>query len=403
MAKVYFVTNQKSKALELFEECIKQLEQKGNLQLLTQAYHGLQTLYRDQKEYQKALFFFDKLVNTNTLMTERKSNVALSHYLAKVEVNIKEMDNMALRKENELSLQEVKSKQQQLFIIVFLALVIFIIVLIFVKSLSKKNRKLRSTIQTLAKTRIELIEAEKMSAMTTLVSGMAHQLNTPVGILITANSVIKDRLFKLNNKISNRTLNQTYLINTLSEIGEAVGLLESNGQKTVNLIQQFKRISAELGDAEISQFLLKPFLKSKLNLIASKYDNIKECHVIGDDISVEHYANVLRRVLEQLVKNTSENAKNEQSDLKVNLVIALSGNQLNLVYSDNGTGIADDIRDKVFDPFFTTKGMQKSMGLGLNIAYNSVLNLMKGNISCIESEEGAKFMLQLPLTIKAAQ
>ncbi len=104
-------------------------------------------------------------------------------------------------------------------------------------------------------------------------------------------------------------------------------------------------------------------------------------------------------MLEQLVKNTAENTTPETSLLSISIHIKVNVDSISLIYRDNG--IADNIRDKIFEPFFTTKGMQKSTGLGLNIAYNSVHHLMQGALCCEPSKTGAKFILQLPLTFKA--
>jgi C4-dicarboxylate-specific signal transduction histidine kinase len=149
-------------------------------------------------------------------------------------------------------------------------------------------------------------------------------------------------------------------------------LSENNCQKMADLITQFRHISAELEGAEVSHFPLKLFLQNKLQLITSQYHNIAKYDVIGDELNIENYESVLFKVLEQLVKNTAENTTPETSLLSISIHIKVNVDSISLIYRDNGSGIADNIRDKIFEPFFTTKGMQKSMGLGLNIAYNSV-------------------------------
>jgi signal transduction histidine kinase len=110
---------------------------------------------------------------------------------------------------------------------------------------------------------------------------------------------------------------------------------------------------------------------------------------------------VLFKVLEKLVKNTAENTASETSLLTISISIKVNDDNISVTYQDNGSGIAENIRDKIFDPFFTTKGIQKSMGLGLNIAYNSVHHLMQGDLCCKPSSKGATFILQLPVTFKA--
>ncbi len=401
LINVYFSLEKYDSAYPLLMQTINTLKNKKNLQLTAQAYELLFSYLKKMKNYQSAVDISDKLHQVYKSFSARKSNIALSHYLAKLEVKTKELENIALRKKNELTQEKVALKQQQLYSILFLSAVFGLITFAFIKSLSSKNKKLKSTIAMLDKTKLELIEAEKISAMATLVSGMAHQLNTPLGIIITANSVIKDRLLDIKGKVEKHTLKQGYLTKTLIEVEQTLSLAETNSQKTAGLIEQFKHISTELGDAEISQTRLKAFIDSKLKVISSQYKNIAYYEVNGDDIAIKNYLHVLFKVLEQLVKNSSESFTNIEQSLALKVTIKKNADRLNIVYRDNGHGISEETRKKIFEPFFTTKGMQGSMGLGLNIAYNSVVHLMQGKLTCVQSAHGAKFIIELPVTIQS--
>ncbi len=401
LVEAYFALEQDQQAYDLLLTSIEQLKVKNQQSLLASAYQMLKRYYQQQQNTLGELSVTEDLLATQLALSGRKFDLALTHYLAKVEINIQAMDNQALRKENELAQQKVDSKQTQLLIIVVMSGLIFLVVISFVRSLKAKNSKLKATINTLDQTRIELIEAEKMSAITTLVSGMAHQLNTPIGIVTTANSVVQEKLNALSARVKARSLNQKSFDQTLVDIDTSLNLSENNCQKAADLIEQFKHISAELEGAEVSRFAVKAFLQKKLQLITSQYPNIQSVEVLGPELNVEQYANVLFKVLEQLVKNTAENAPQSSQALSISVVIESGANGITLTYRDNGSGIADEIRDKVFEPFFTTKGMQQSMGLGLNIAYNSVHHLMQGKLCCEPSSRGAKFTLQLPFTFTA--
>jgi signal transduction histidine kinase len=401
LVKVYFATDQDNKAYPMLMQAIEKLKAKKNLQLLSKAYQSLRGYYLKQQDYVKAVTIGEDLLTAKVTLAKRQFDLSLTHYLTQIDMNIKEMDNQALRKENQLSQQKIESNQQITLIIVVMSSVILIIVLGFLRSLTDNNKKLKATIATLDETRGELIEAEKMSAITTLVSGMAHQLNNPIGIVLTANSAVHDKLEVLGEQVAKRNLNQHTFEKALLDMQKTLALSENNCQKAADLITQFRHISAELEGAEVSQFPLKLFLQNKLQLITSQYHNIAKYEVIGEELLIENYESVLFKVLEKLVKNTAENTEPETSLLTISIHIKVSDDSISLIYRDNGSGIADNIRDKIFDPFFTTKGMQKSMGLGLNIAYNSVHHLMQGALCCEPSKTGAKFILQLPLTFKA--
>jgi signal transduction histidine kinase len=230
---------------------------------------------------------------------------------------------------------------------------------------------------------------------------MAHQLNNPIGIIITANSAVHDKLDALGEQVTKRNLNLHSFKNALLDMQKTITLSENNCQKAADLITQFRHISAELEGAKVSNFPLKLFLENKLQLITSQYQQIENFKIIGAELNVENYESVLFKVLEKLVQNTAENFASQSQLLNISISIKVNDDSISLIYQDNGSGIADNIRDKIFDPFFTTKGIQKSMGLGLNIAYNSVHHLMQGALYCEPYSKGAKFILQLPLTFKA--
>ncbi len=401
LINVYFSLEQYDSAYPLLTKTISILKNKKSLQLTSQAYELLYSYFKKKKSYQMAVEVSDKLHQVNKSFSQRKSNIALSHYLAKLEVNTKELENIALKKENELTQEKVVLKQQQLYSILILSSVFIVITFAFIKSLSSKNKKLKSTIAILDKTKLELIEAEKISAMATLVSGIAHQLNTPIGVIITANSVIQDKLLVIKDRVEKHTLKQNFLTKTLAEVEQTLNLAEISSHKTVGLIEQFKHISTELEDAEVSNIQLKSFLETKLQLISSQYKNIAYYEVNGDDIAIKNYLHVLFKVLEQLVKNSSESCTGIGQSLTLKVTIKKNADKLNIVYRDNGHGISEETRKKIFEPFFTTKGMQGSMGLGLNIAYNSVVHLMQGKLTCVQSAHGAKFIIELPVTIQS--
>jgi signal transduction histidine kinase len=330
---------------------------------------------------------------------DRKASTALMHYVAKADLHSKEIDNIALRKENELISQQAQAKQTQLIIMLSLGSIIILIVLFFIRKLSNKNIKLNTTIEELQKTQQDLIEADKMSAMTTLVSGIAHQLNTPLSVVITANSIMRERLHSIEHKLKRKSLNLQSFEHYISEAKSILDLSEKNSEKTAELVQRFKLISAELEGSKVSSFELKLFILEKLKLIASQYQQFLSVEVTGAEVQVLNYPEVLFKVLEQLVKNSTEHTPENTGNLLAKVEINLKDDNIDIVYTDNGQGISEQIRSRIFDPFFTTKGMQKSLGLGLNIAYNSVLHLMQGKLHCPPSTSGACFIIEIPITI----
>ena len=139
-----------------------------------------------------------------------------------------------------------------------------------------------------------------MSAMTTLVSGMAHQLNTPLGVIITANSIIKEKVQKLEDMLINKTLNVHAFKSFIDEAKQTITLSANNSDKAAELVHRFKMISAELEGAKLTSFPLKSFILNKLTLLANLYQKKFIFDIEGHEIELVNYPDVLFEVLEQL-------------------------------------------------------------------------------------------------------
>ena len=401
--KVYYALEQSAEMQPRLLEIIKLLETKKNLKILVEAYELRQKYLADTQDFRAALETAQLKQTLQRTILERKANIALVHYLAKIDYYNKELDNAALRKENELRQHRIDNKHEQMLLTLRLSLLIVLIVLYFARSLSNKNKKLNHTIATLARTRTELIEAEKMSALTTLVTGMSHQLNTPIGIMVTASSMAKQVIDKLQSQLADRTLSQTHLANGLTELSNSLLITERSCEKATNLIDQFKAISTVVESSEIRAFPIISKLNKQMASIQFRYPTVSEISISGDDEYIEHYQKVLFKVIEQLLQNSAEHPNPTESTCCVQMVVNVCDDRVRLTYTDNGTGIDKAIRQKIFEPFFTTKGMQQKVGLGLHIAYNAVKHLMKGSLQCCSNEGGAKFIIDIPKSVRAIE
>ncbi len=400
LAKVYLANQEAGKAVALLNDVIKLAQQFDAYQLLAQSYYLLRQYHEARQEYQQAITMTDHYLLNQQKVVERKNSVSLMHYLAKLEIYAKEKENIELKKQSELAQQQSRATEQQLLLILIAGTVILILILWFLRYLAARNRQLKRLNDELHKTQQELIEADKMSALTTLVSGMAHQLNTPLGVIVTANSVMREKVLNIEQQLDEKRLNLASFKQFITEVTDVLSLSESNSGKAANLIQRFKMISAELEGAKLRDFELKLFIAEKVHLIAEQYHQRLLVDVTGKEVMINNYPEVLFKVLEQLIQNSVEHTKPEGSAIYSSIDIQTQDSNVAITYLDNGDGIEADIRERIFEPFFTTKGMQQSLGLGLNIAYNSVLHLMQGKLSCQESAQGAKFVIEIPKQIE---
>ena len=401
LAQVYLAQDKEQQAIILLNAVIETANEYNNYAAYTQAYEVLSHYYKGVGDFAKALDASENFNTSKLKMAQRKSGLSLNHYIAKANIALKEIDIIELTKQNQIVREREKLAKDKNTIYIISALIITITMLLFFNKINNKNHQLNKIISKLTETQKELIEADKMSAMTTLVSGMAHQLNTPLGVIVTANSVMKEKVNLLEKNMLTNSLSMNSFKSFIKEAQKAIELSERNSEKANDLVHRFKMISTELEGAKLTAFQLKQFIYKKITLLANQYQQQLIYQVEGPDIEIFNYPDVLFKVLEQLVKNTFDHAHSKVSQINSNIIIVSTQNGVNVIYTDNGPGIDDSLRHKIFNPFFTTKGMQKSLGLGLNVAYNSVLHLMQGKFSCEPSTVGAKFIISLPLKIES--
>ena len=342
-------------------------------------------------EYNVILAQFDK----------KQTSIGLAYMLSQTELQTKEMALRQLEQEHQVSLAREALQRQQAIIIMVSAFVIIAITLYFYFRLMKRKGQLQELVKRLENTQLRLVEAEKMRAMTTLVSGMAHQLNTPLGLVVTGNSTLLSMVQDLSLQFSEKKLTQKNLANFIGQSTELLALCQNNSEKAANLIQRFKMMSARLQTTELSQFALLPFLTDTLNSHTAALDRDIQVTVNGSDIDVVNYSAVLEKVVTQLVDNSVKHGfgENEKMQLSIN-VQSPTENELIIHYQDNGRGIPQEKLGQVFDPFYTTRMGEGSLGLGLNVIYNSVVHLMGGHIKCLEDSKGAHFEITIPVKVK---
>ncbi len=281
------------------------------------------------------------------------------------------------------------------------------------QELEQANKKLQSYSHTIEKDKIELesayekliqfqkelVEQEKFSQLGQLISGVSHEMNTPLGIAITSSSIIKDKMEELITKIECKSLSKQYLSDSLYGINEANGILESNIQRCVTLISAFKKISTDINIKEIRTIKALDYINDIFQTVSVllKQENIHlTVQGYNSEISIE--PSLLAQVITNLVTNSIAHAFiNKEEPKKITVIITEQNSWVTIEYKDNGCGMSSDILEHVFEPFYTTKRSSGGTGLGMNIVYNLVRKNMAGNIT-INSVlgEGTSVFIQLP-------
>ncbi len=267
------------------------------------------------------------------------------------------------------------------------------------QKIAEQKDRLSRALEELKKTQMQLVEAEKMASLGNLVAGVAHEINTPVGVGITASSALVEKNASLDSLYREKKMTRADLEDYLRFSGRTAKLLFDNLHRAGELVKSFKQVSAD----QTAEWKRKLFLHSYLNDVveavrpkwAGKRIRIDiDC---DENLEIDSYPGWLAQVVTNLLVNSTVHGFEGCDDGTITISADKEGGRLLLRYTDDGKGIAGEVLPRVFEPFFTTN-KQKGSGLGLHIVYNIVVNRLKGGIDCqSEPGKGVLFEMNIPL------
>ena len=267
------------------------------------------------------------------------------------------------------------------------------------RSLQEKNDEIAKTLQQLQTTQAQLIESEKMAALGNLVAGVAHEINTPIGISVTASSTLNEDTKEFLNTYKSGNMKRSHLEAFLDTAIESSSMILANLKRAADLIHSFKQVAVDQSSEAQRCFPVKEYLEEIILSLIGKLKNTKHTiRITGDEnLTLDSYPGALSQIVTNLVMNSLIHAYDEEDFGQIHLEFKLEQEQLLLQYSDNGKGIKPEHLNQIFDPFFTTNRSQGGAGLGLHIVYNLVTQKFKGSIQC-ESQVGVgtTFIIKLP-------
>jgi DNA-binding response OmpR family regulator/two-component sensor histidine kinase len=255
------------------------------------------------------------------------------------------------------------------------------------RALAAANLELTSTLAQLNAAREELRRAERLAALGSMVAGIAHELNTPIGNCVLAASALEQRAHDFG-RVAENGLRRSDLANFVSDTQQASALLLRNLAASAQLIDRFKQVATGQAGSARRRFDLAGLLAEQA---ASLVPRLRQAGVAlqvdaAPGIEMDSYACVLVQVIEQLVFNAQLHGFPDGAGGVIRVTAERDGERFRLVVADNGAGIRSADLNRVFEPFFTTRMGQGSNGLGLHIVHNLVANVLGGTI---EAESGA--------------
>ena len=246
----------------------------------------------------------------------------------------------------------------------------------------------------------QLVQSEKLAALGSLVAGIAHELNTPIGNVLAVASTLTEEVERFCQRLLSGQARRSDVETGTARMREASTLIERNASKAAKLIRDFKGVAVDQSSTRRRQFVLQHIFSEVMSTTSPLFKNSDHQITmdVPDSITLDSYPGPLEQVMTNFLTNSLHHGFEGVAQGQIYIQAEVQGESVQIIYADNGCGIADTNLQHVFEPFYTTKLGRGGSGLGLYIVYNLVHNVLGGSIS-VHSARGAgtRFVLQLPL------
>jgi signal transduction histidine kinase len=263
----------------------------------------------------------------------------------------------------------------------------------------ERTLQLKAEIEERRAAQLSMMQAEKMAALGGLIAGVAHEVNTPIGVGVTAASHLHDSVRAFDEIYREGKMRRADLEELLHTASQSASILEINLSRASELIKSFKQVAVDQTGGETRDVELGTYVKEILTSLRPLFKN-RAIEVVTDipaSLPVTLQAGAFAQIITNLVTNALLHAFDNVDEGQILIVAECADETINLCFSDNGRGMRPEVTARVFDPFFTTRRGSGGNGLGLHIVYNLVTQVLKGEIRC-ESKvgHGTDFCLRFP-------
>lgn len=247
----------------------------------------------------------------------------------------------------------------------------------------------------------QLVESEKMVALGSLVAGVSHEINTPIGIGVTAASYMDEKSKDFQALFQANKMKRSDLEDYLRAVRETTGMIQTNLFRASELIRSFKQVAVDRSNETKRRFMMKEYVQE---VLVSLQPNLKKTkHRVSltgmDELILFSDPGAISQIVTNLIMNSLIHAYGPDDEGQIGIHISSRLNELTLHYSDDGKGMPREVVEQIFDPFFTTNRGGGGTGLGMHIVYNLVTQSLGGTIRCESTEgSGTHFIIHIPMT-----
>lgn len=371
----------------------------------------LQEAYSQKKDFNKAFFYLKELKE----MKDSIFNSSVAQRVAESKSKFvfeKELSDRKMQQEKEEAIAKAQIQKQKIvqyaFIIGTLLLVILLLVILNRSRLKQKSAiELTEAYDNLKATQQQLVQQEKLASLGALTAGIAHEIKNPLNFVNNFSDLSIDLINEIDTLTSEEERKEV-----LADIKTNLSKIAEHGKRADNIVKSMLQHSRSgLGDKQptdvnrlCSEFIDLAFhgLRAKTSdfnseIIKSLAPDLPKVNAIPQDIS-RVILNLCSNAFYAVMKKAGSNQSDQEKPYRPQVIIStrLTGENVEIVIRDNGSGIPAEIRDKIFEPFFTTKPSGEGTGLGLSICYD-IIKAHSGEIK-VESKENefTQFSILLP-------
>lgn len=327
-------------------------------------------LYREELEHtQKELVLSNEKLDQHNLQLEQevaRKTSNLSQAMMDLQQQKYELEKQKLTLTEEIDLR--KQTEQELI---------------------TKQTELQRYVDELNLAQERLVGSEKMAALGGLVAGITHDVNTPIGIGVTATSFLQERLDQIEAAYKEKTLSPKALEEFINDAKQSTSLLTSNLDRASELVASFKQIAVDQASEAVRTINFKEYLGEVIRSLHPKLK--KTSHHINldcpEDLTLNLPAGAISQIFTNLIMNALIHGFEGIENGIIDIIIKDEEDEVVIDFKDNGNGVSEHQLEKLFDPFFTTKRDQGGSGLGTHITLNLVKQTLGGDIE-VTSEVG---------------
>lgn len=244
-----------------------------------------------------------------------------------------------------------------------------------------------------------ILEAEKAASLGHLVAGVAHEINTPVGVSLSTASYLKKINDEQRQRLAEGSMSKEHLKELMSVIEESTRLLNTNLERAADLVKSFKQLAVDQSSGLNERFELKDNIDSVILSLLHEYKHmpVKIENRCPEQIYIHTFPGAMSQIITNLLMNSLHHGLTDTLEGMIEIEVEAKADKILLIYKDNGLGISEENLKKIYEPFFTTNRHNGNSGLGMHIVMSLVTQKLKGNIRC-ESQEGkgVTFTIEFP-------